>query len=261
VIGSAAAYSATGGQWERGPARIYDRLAEVLVSRSPVPLGGRRVLDVGAGTGAASRAALAAGAAGVVAVDAAHGMLAHEAPARPPAVVGDLLAMPFGAATFGASVAAFSLNHVEDPVAGLREMARVTRRGGTVLAATYAGDDDHPVKHAVAAALAGSGWVPEPWYRSMAATVVPLLASPERFATAATEAGLSADVQPVRVRFPDLGATELVAWRLGMVQHAPFVARLSEEQRRAVASDALDRLGPAPAPLVRSILVLTAVME
>ena len=260
MTSSAAAYSATGGRWEQGPARIYDRLAAVLVSRSPVPLGGRCVVDVGAGTGAGSRAALAAGAAGVVAVDAAYGMLAHDARARPAAVVGDIVRLPFATSTFGAAVAAFSLNHLEDPTAGLREMARVTRAGGTLLAATYAEDDDHPVKLAVAAALAARGWAPAPWYRSMAATVVPLLAVPERFATVATQAGLAVDVEAVRVPFPELRATDLVAWRLGMAQHAPFVAALSEGQREAVAADALDRLGDGFTPLVRSIVVLTAVI-
>jgi ubiquinone/menaquinone biosynthesis C-methylase UbiE len=254
----AAAYSATGGSWERGPARIYDRLAAVLVGRSPVPLGGSFVLDVGAGTGAAGRAALAAGAAGVVAIDAAVGMLVHEAAARPPAVVGDVLALPFATSAFGATVAAFSLNHLTDPVAGLREMARVTRPGGAVLAATYAEDDDHPVKAAVMAALAARGWAPEPWYRSMAATAMPLLASAERFRAAASEAGLAGAVEAVRVPFPELDATDLVAWRLGMAQHAPFVARLPEAERRAAVRDALDRLGDPP-PLERSIVVLAAV--
>lgn len=254
----ASAYSATGGSWERGPARIYDRLAAVLVSRSPVPLRGRCVLDVGAGTGAAGRAALAAGAAGVVAVDASVGMLAHEAAARPPAVTGDVLALPFATSAFGATVAAFSLNHLTDPVAGLREMARATRPGGAVLAATYAEDDDHPVKAAVVASLAARGWAPEPWYRSMAATAVPLLASAERFRAAADEAGLAGAVEAVRVPFPELDATDLVAWRLGMAQHAPFVARLPEAERHAAVRDALDRLGDPP-PLERSIVVLAAV--
>ena len=65
-------------------------------------------------------------------------MLAHQATARPPAVVGDALALPFAPSAFDAAVAAFSLNHLSDPAAGLREMARVTRPGGAVLGATYA---------------------------------------------------------------------------------------------------------------------------
>lgn len=39
------AYSATGAAWQRGPARIYDHMAEVLVAASPIPLAGCLVLD------------------------------------------------------------------------------------------------------------------------------------------------------------------------------------------------------------------------
>ncbi|MDQ4069693.1 MAG: methyltransferase domain-containing protein, partial [Actinomycetota bacterium] len=135
---AAAAYSATGGRWQRGPGRVYDRLAHVLVGRSPVTVHGTSALDVGAGTGAATRALLAAGAARVVAVDTAIGMLAHDAASRPPAVVADALALPFPPASFGLTVAAFSLNHLADPAAGLAEAARVTRPGGAVVASAYA---------------------------------------------------------------------------------------------------------------------------
>jgi SAM-dependent methyltransferase len=257
-IGAAAAYSATGAAWQLGPGRVYDRLAEVVVGRSPVPLTGRRVLDVGAGTGAATRAVTAAGAAGVVAVDAAPGMLAHDADRRPPAVVGDALALPFPHGAFGAAVAAFSLNHVTMPAAGLREMARVTRPGGPLLAAAYAADDTHPVKAAVEAALRAKGWEPEPWSETLRTATAPLLATVDGCAAAARDAGLDVDVEAIRVPFPDLGPRDLVAWRLGMAQHAPFVARLAPGERDAVEADALARLGDAP-PLVRSILVLRAV--
>ena len=55
VSALAGAYSDTGGAWEEGPARVYDRLAAVLIDRSPVSFRGGRILDVGAGTGAAGR--------------------------------------------------------------------------------------------------------------------------------------------------------------------------------------------------------------
>ena len=256
--GIAAAYSATGGAWERGPARVYDRLAEVLIARSRVALRGGRTLDVGAGTGAASRAALAAGAAVVVAVDASLGMLSHNSAARPAAVVGDALDLPFATSTFDASIAAFSLNHLSSPAAGFREMARVTRQGGAVLAATYAADDAHPVKDAVNKALAACGWVPEPWYTSLQAVAIPVLATPDGCADAADAAGLDAHIEAVQVPFPEFDATDMVAWRLGLAQHAPFVARLSPDERQAIVADALNRLGTAP-DLVRSILVVSAV--
>ncbi len=259
VSSLAGAYSDTGGAWERGPARVYDRLAAVLINRSPVPLRGGRVLDVGAGTGAAGRAALAAGATKAVAIDAAFGMLAHQATARPPAVVGDALALPFARSAFDATVAAFSLNHLRSPAAGLREMVRVTRCGGAVLGASYAWDDTHPVKEAVKDALVERGWEPEPWYAALGVDALPLLATAERFAEAARDAGLCAKVEEVRVPFPELGPRDLVAWRLGLAQHAPFVARLSCQERDALVVDALTRLGADPPRLVRSVVLLSAV--
>jgi hypothetical protein len=63
----------------------------------------------------------------------------------------------------------------------------------------------------------------------------------------------------VRVPFPELRAEDLVAWRLGMAQHAPFVAGLSPADRDAVRDRAVALLGDAP-PLVRSFLVITAVI-
>jgi ubiquinone/menaquinone biosynthesis C-methylase UbiE len=256
----AAAYSATGAAWQGGPGRIYDRLAEVLVEASPVAVKGSRALDLGAGTGAASRALLGAGAAHVVAVDAALGMLAHHAASRPPAVLGEALALPFSDAAFDVTVAAFSLNHLTDPAAGLREAARVTRSGGALLASAYAADDDHPVKRAVEAALAARGWAPEPWYRTVREQAVPRMATADAARVAAEAAGLEAEAEIRRVPFPDLGAAELVAWRLGVAQHAPFVAGLpTDEARAALVEDAAARLGDDWPPLVRSVVILRAV--
>jgi SAM-dependent methyltransferase len=254
----AAAYSVTGGVWQQGPGRIYDRLAQVLVAGSPVPLEGARVLDVGAGTGAATRAVLAAGAGAAVAVDAAFGMLAHHAADRPPAAAGDAVALPFADAAFDAAVAAFSLNHLPEPAAGLREMARVTRRGGPLLVASYAADDAHPVKAAVEAALSARGWTPDPWYVTMRAGATAELATVAH-GTAAAAAGLDASVEVVHVPFPDLDAHDLVEWRLGLGQHAPFVARLPLAERDALAADAVRRLSDQPPPLIRSVLVVRAV--
>ena len=255
----AAAYSATGGAWQRGPGRIYDRLAEVLVDQAPTPLTGARMLDVGAGTGAATRAMVAAGAASVVAVDTAIGMLAHALRDRPPAVVGDARALPFAAGSFDGSVAAFSLNHLADPAAGLREMARVTRHGGCLLASAYGADDTHPVKSAVEAALVAHGWAAEPWYVAVREDTTPRLATPERAADAVRAAGLDAEVHALRVPFPDLGPDELIEWRLGLAQHAPFVAGMASADRAAVVAEATARLGDHLPPLVRSIVVIEAV--
>jgi len=80
LAGVRTAYNRSADAWTGGPEAVYDRLAEVLLASSPVPLEGARVLDVGAGTGAASRAALGAGARSVVAVDVAAGRPAPPSP-------------------------------------------------------------------------------------------------------------------------------------------------------------------------------------
>src|SRR6202011_5336426 len=110
--------------WAVGPARVFGRLAELLVDCSPVPLGGRFVLDLGSGTGDGSRAALSAGAL-VIAADLALGMLLRGRDNRPPATVGDALALPFKGRAFDVVLAPFSLNHLTDPAGGIRESGRV----------------------------------------------------------------------------------------------------------------------------------------
>jgi ubiquinone/menaquinone biosynthesis C-methylase UbiE len=259
VTAVAAAYSSVGPAWRRGPDRVYGHLAPLLVDACPGGVAGRTVLDLGAGTGAASRALRDAGAGTIVAVDVALGMVAHGAAVRPPGAVGDALALPFADRACGAVVAAFSLNHLPDPVAGLREAGRVLAPGGGLVASAYAVDDDHPVKGAVTAACVARGWVPPEWYADLQRRAFPQLATVERARAVARRAGLSrAQVDHWRVPVPDLTARDLVEWRFGMAPLAPFVAGLAEDERDALRADALDRLGAEPAPLVRSLIVLTA---
>jgi SAM-dependent methyltransferase len=252
----AAAYDATGAAWDRGPALVYDRLAEVVVAAAPVAVAGRTVLDIGAGTGAGSRAIAAAGGR-PVAVDFAFGMLAAGQKERPPAAQADARALPFADDALGGAVAAFSLNHVPDAAAGLREAARVVGAGGPLVASSYAGDDGHPVKAAVETALAETGWQPPPWAGPLRETAVAGLATVDRCAAAAAAAGLAAEVLALQVPFPELTPGQLVEWRLGMAQHAPYVATLAPAARAAVCARAVELLGRPP-PLVRSILVITA---
>lgn len=254
-----AAYSATGTLWQNGPGPVYDTLAAVLVEHSPHSLQAATVLDVGAGTGAASRAAIRAGAQTVIAIDAATGMLASDVDLRPPAVVGDARRLPLRSACFDVVLAAFSLNHLPDPEAGFVEAARVVRRGGAIVASTYAHDDTHPVKAAVEEALRAQGWTAPQWYTDMRRDAVPRLATIAGCTAAAHAAGLDPTVRHVKVPFPNLEARQLVAWRLGMAQHAPFVRTLTLRERAALQADAIARLGPDPPALVRSILITTAV--
>ena len=247
---TAEAYSAGAAAWADGPMRVYGPLADELVARCPIDVRGRSVLDHGAGTGAASRAARGAH---VVAVDHAIGMLRTGRSARPPAAVGDALTLPFRSRAFDVVIAAFSLNHVADVTAGLREAGRVARE--YVLMSTFAADDDHPVRHAVDGALTEAGWSTPAWYREAAAsreswdTVDAVTATIDR-------AGLVPErVEHVRVPFPDLGPRDLVRWRLGMAQCAAFLAE--SEDPGAIEARALALLGDAE-PLVRSVIFTAA---
>jgi SAM-dependent methyltransferase len=254
VVGDA--YSATGAAWQAGPGRVYDRLAEVLVDLSPVSLRGRRVLDVGAGTGAASRAIARAGG-HPIALDLAPGMLAVDRRRRPPAAVADGRRLPIATASCGALVAAFSYNHVPDPHRAFAEAARVVGPGGVVLASAYASDDDHPAKAAVDLAAREAGWRPDPWVDELRSASMPRLATVAGAVGAARRAGLRGEASVIEVVFPDLGPQDMVAWRLGMAAVAPFVASLSPEERARLEARALERLGE-PEVLVRRMVVLRA---
>lgn len=101
---------------------------------------GQRVLDVGCGPGALTTQLVdRVGADGVVAVDPSPPFV-EAARTRFPAVE-VLLApaedLPFADSSFDAALAQLVVHFMSDPVAGLREMARVTRPGGVVAACVW----------------------------------------------------------------------------------------------------------------------------
>ncbi len=94
---------------------------------------GQHVLDAGCGAGGAMVLAAERGAR-VTGTDVAPEMLAI-ARSRVPAgefIVTDTEALPFADAAFDVSLAANSLQFTEHPVVALRELARVTKRGGLI---------------------------------------------------------------------------------------------------------------------------------
>lgn len=128
-------------------AEAYDRfmgrysalLSPQLVDFAGVAAG-QRALDVGCGPGALT-AVLAdrLGAAAVTAVDPSESFVAA-AKERHPGV--DVLRaaaerLPFPDGRFDTSLAQLVVHFMKDPVGGLREMARVTRRGGMVAACVW----------------------------------------------------------------------------------------------------------------------------
>jgi len=114
------------------------------------------VLDLGAGTGVASRAAAAKGASHVVELDYAAAMLPRGEQGIA-SVVGDGCALPFGNEAFDLVVSAFSLSHFVDPVEALAEVRRV---GAALLASAFVADWTHPAKDAIEHLLVAFGYRP-----------------------------------------------------------------------------------------------------
>src|ERR687898_491791 len=101
---------------------------------------GQRVLDVGCGPGALTAELVARlGPDAVSAVDPSESFV-EAARERPPGVSVQRAAaeqLPFGDEEFDATLAQLVVHFMADPVAGLREMARVTRNDGVVAACVW----------------------------------------------------------------------------------------------------------------------------
>jgi SAM-dependent methyltransferase len=129
---AAEAYDRFMGVWSRP---LASRFADFAAIES-----GMRALDVGSGPGSLTQELVGRiGAANVAAIDpsvsfvaALHdrypGVDVREAPAE---------SLPYPAATFDAALAQLVVHLMTDPLAGLREMARVVRPGGVVAACVW----------------------------------------------------------------------------------------------------------------------------
>jgi ubiquinone/menaquinone biosynthesis C-methylase UbiE len=248
-----AAYDAAAADWAGGPEQVYVPLARALVAAAPVPVAGGRILDLGAGTGVAGRALLAAGADRVVAADLAVAMLRRAGPAQH-LVAADATALPFRDQAFDLVVAAFCLNHLSRPGIALREARRV---GRGLAASTFVPGWTHPAKLAVDEALRPFGFQPPAWYRSLHREAGPAAQDPARLSAQAAAAGFTVvQVHTVTVPTGLSAPAQLASWRLGMAQVAPFLQALDAGQR-AAARRAAEQAVAGTGPLVVSMLVLT----
>ena len=240
-----------GDAWVGGPELVYDRLAELLVDAAAGPLAGLLALDVGTGTGAAARALHRRGAR-VLATDLLPGMLRVRAADRPPCVVGDVLALPVRTGAVDLAVAAFVVNHLDEPAPAFRELGRVTRPGGSVLASSWGGTA--AVKQAVDGVLGRYGYVMPDWYLALQAGPAAGTRRPDQLTGAMAAGGLArpaADL--VEVDLTGLGAPALADWRLGMPAYRPFVLGLPAPTRAALreeATAAVAGCAPVSVPVV-----------
>ena len=102
--------------------------------------GGQRLLDVGCGPGALTAELVSRAGPDAVSAVEPSGSFAAAARERLPGVdVRQAAAerLPFGDAAFDAALAQLVVHFMADPVAGLREMGRVTRPGGVVAACVW----------------------------------------------------------------------------------------------------------------------------
>jgi SAM-dependent methyltransferase len=129
---SASAYDRFMGRYSGGLAPQLADLAGVA--------GGQRVLDVGCGPGALTSELVARlGSTAVTAVDPSESFVAAARERNPGVDVFQATAeeLPFEHNEFDAALAQLVVHFMSDPVAGLREMARVTRADGAVAACVW----------------------------------------------------------------------------------------------------------------------------
>jgi SAM-dependent methyltransferase len=129
---AAESYDRFMGGWSRQLSPLLADLAEVAA--------GQRVLDVGCGPGSLIGELVArVGAENLAAIDPSPPFV-EAARARYPGVdvrLGSAELLPFHARTFDAALAQLVVHFMRDPVAGIREMARVAKHGGVVAACVW----------------------------------------------------------------------------------------------------------------------------
>jgi SAM-dependent methyltransferase len=132
-------FTVAADSYDRFMGRYSVLLAPQLAALADV-VAGQRVLDVGCGPGALTTELVRRlGAAGVTAVDPSEPFVAAARERHPGVNVERAPAeeLPFPDQAFDAALAQLVVHFMSDPVAGLREMARVTRKRGVVAACVW----------------------------------------------------------------------------------------------------------------------------
>ena len=132
-------FAVSANAYDRFMGRYSTPLAPELADLAGVEPG-QRALDVGCGPGALTSELVARlGAEAVAAVDPSESFVAAARERNPGVDVRQAAAetLPFADDEFDVSLAQLVVHFMADPVAGLREMARVTRSGGVVVACVW----------------------------------------------------------------------------------------------------------------------------
>ena len=132
-------FAAPAEHYDRFMGRYLPTLAAALADAAGVT-SGMRVVDVGCGPGGlTSELAARVGAENVAAIDPAPQCVAACRDRNPGADVREGVAeeLPWGDGEFDAALSSLVVGFMKDPDRGVREMARVTRPGGTVAACMW----------------------------------------------------------------------------------------------------------------------------
>lgn len=133
------AFDVAADAYNRFMGRFSEPLADPFAETAGLQ-SGQRALDVGCGPGAlTARLVELLGAEAVAAVDPSDSFVSAARTRCPGVDVRSAAAerLPFADDTFDAALAQLVVHFMADPVAGLREMARVTRPGGVVAACVW----------------------------------------------------------------------------------------------------------------------------
>jgi len=253
--GIRAAYDAAASAWAHGPAAAYEVMADILVSAAATALKAAKVLDLGAGTGTAARAARRAGSGWIVGVDVAQEML-RAGSGWDDVVVCAAAALPFAEHSFDLVVAAFCLGHLPAPDRALVEARRVAP---SLVASAFLNGWTHPAKTVVDSVAGRYGYEVPEWYQWLKNEGETEIDDPARLRALALGAGYDQAETEVYDVDVDVGTpSQLTGWRLGMAHLAPFVATLDPTDGSDLVRDCERELVGAP-PLVVPMVVLVAV--
>jgi SAM-dependent methyltransferase len=132
-------FDVAGSAYDRFMGRYSGPLAPTFADFAGITAG-HRVLDVGSGPGALTAELVTrVGKSEIVAVDPSAAFIDALRERLPgvEATTASAEALPFGDGVFDAALAQLVVHFMDDPVVGLREMARVTRPGGVVAACVW----------------------------------------------------------------------------------------------------------------------------
>jgi SAM-dependent methyltransferase len=248
-------FDVTADAYDRFMGRFSEPLAEQFVGLADLTAG-QRALDVGCGPGAlTARLVERLGADAVAGVDPSASFVAAARERFPGVDVRQARAeeLPFPDASFDVVLAQLVVHFMDDPVAGLKEMGRVARPGGTVAACVwdYAGGtgplslfwravrDLHP-------SAEGESALPGTHQGQLA-----------ELATKAELVDVMPSVLTVRLSF-DTFADWWDPFTLGVGPAGVYVGRLPEAERHALAARCAVLLGPAPFELSASAWAVRA---